>query len=220
MKIRLTVLQGGTQGARIKIKSSPFVLGRGDDCQLKLNSRSVSRKHCVITCEGDRVTIQDLGSRNGTVVGSRTLQAGQACRLFHHNEIQVGKIRFRMSVRDPVSNQPLWPGDGPEDLLEQLDSLVDRDEWIEDPTSHKEDATTGMTGGMSPHPAAGDEASSATTASISSAASDHHSDAAESQGDPAEQTAGPRRLPEHLRPKRAADSQDAANEALRRMFTR
>jgi len=303
MKIRLTVLQGGTKGARIKIRSSPYVIGRGDDCQLKLNSMSVSRKHCVIIFRDNRVMIQDLGSRNGTVVRQQRLQASQACRLYHHDEIQVGKIRFRVSVRDSASNRPLHGGEpssgvahlsrvlpvtssgkavnaekqsntnsdrtppksagaggsveststdfpSPEELLNELDSLVVQSETLghspahQTPKRRRPEKDSSMGSGDSGTPELSDENSAGTDTTatlpehmidkanadaksdgainpaVSSGESTANSNSEGSKGDSAENSDGPQRLPNHLRPKRAIDSQDAASEALRRMFNR
>lgn len=46
------------------------VLGRGDDCQVRLKDGSVSKKHARLTRAGDAWTIEDLGSHNGTAIES------------------------------------------------------------------------------------------------------------------------------------------------------
>lgn len=50
-----------------------FVIGRGDDCDLVLDSPLVSRHHCALTTQEGRVVARDLGSTNGTGLNNRTL---------------------------------------------------------------------------------------------------------------------------------------------------
>jgi pSer/pThr/pTyr-binding forkhead associated (FHA) protein len=65
-----------------------------DDVEAK-----ISRKHAVIERNGDRVTIQDIGSLNGTFVnrGGR-LEAGQVVELKSGDELIVGKTFLRFEV--------------------------------------------------------------------------------------------------------------------------
>jgi pSer/pThr/pTyr-binding forkhead associated (FHA) protein len=51
------------------------VVGRDPSVQVWLDSASVSRRHARITIESDRVTLEDLKSKNGTRVGGNQLNA-------------------------------------------------------------------------------------------------------------------------------------------------
>jgi len=59
------------------------VLGRGQDCTLRIDDGRLSRHHARIHHLGDTVTIEDLGSTNGVLIngerikGTRTLENGQ-----------------------------------------------------------------------------------------------------------------------------------------------
>src|SRR5947209_4014300 len=50
-------------------------LGRGEDCDVRIDDKKLSRRHAVVRTAGDRVELIDLGSMNGTVVGDRRLAA-------------------------------------------------------------------------------------------------------------------------------------------------
>jgi DNA-binding NtrC family response regulator len=53
--------------------SGTVTLGRGEECDVRIDSRSVSRRHAILHL-GDALRIQDLGSVNGTFVrDARTL---------------------------------------------------------------------------------------------------------------------------------------------------
>jgi DNA-binding winged helix-turn-helix (wHTH) protein len=45
------------------------VLGRDEGVTVRIDAPGVSRRHACIRVEGERITIEDLGSKNGTYVG-------------------------------------------------------------------------------------------------------------------------------------------------------
>jgi len=61
-------------------------LGRREDCGLRVPVSDVSRNHCQITVEGEKVSIKDLGSANGTYVndqriGEQSLRPGDLVKV-------------------------------------------------------------------------------------------------------------------------------------------
>jgi hypothetical protein len=89
------VQSGKHKGKRLKLSNGEFVIGRDEDVSLRITSAEVSRKHCVIRVAGDDVTIEDLGSSNGTfldgfpIKGVTPVAAG--CVL------TVGPMTFRLA---------------------------------------------------------------------------------------------------------------------------
>ncbi len=62
--------------AELEVSSgSSVTIGRGPDCTLRVDHVSVSRRHARLVI-GDAVTIEDLGSANGTRVGGEPIAAG------------------------------------------------------------------------------------------------------------------------------------------------
>jgi DNA-binding NtrC family response regulator len=63
-------------------EASEVLFGRQHDCAVVIDNESVSRRHAAVRRRGDTITVEDLGSRNGTIVnavaisGSRRLTAG------------------------------------------------------------------------------------------------------------------------------------------------
>ena len=84
------------------IDAVPFVIGRDEDCNLKLTSKWVSRCHSEIRKSGDHLWIRDLGSTNGTFVNNK--QVTQAELIEAGDIISIGKSKF--NVKSVVSNIP------------------------------------------------------------------------------------------------------------------
>ena len=59
---------GTGMGARYPLADTPLVLGRGNDCDIRINDHSVSRRHARIQPGADGYYAADLQSTNGTFV--------------------------------------------------------------------------------------------------------------------------------------------------------
>src|SRR5262245_8375755 len=95
----LFVLQGPEKGATYSLQGDSTVLGRGADCDIVLNVREASREHARIWRVGGKFFIEDLGSRNGTRVNERPIQA--KTRLRKNDRIEICSII--LAFRDPVA---------------------------------------------------------------------------------------------------------------------
>ena len=74
MPLQLRVIRGANSGAAYSLDpSQPTVIGRASDCTIHLDDASVSRHHCQIVVDHGRATVEDLGSRWGTVVNGKRL---------------------------------------------------------------------------------------------------------------------------------------------------
>jgi DNA-binding winged helix-turn-helix (wHTH) protein len=51
------------------------VFGREEDAQVRIDSAGVSRRHARVVIREGRATLEDLGSKNGTFLGERRLEA-------------------------------------------------------------------------------------------------------------------------------------------------
>ena len=96
MELVLKVLEGGSAGREIKVSSFPFKIGRGDNCQLRPRSDMVSREHCEIIRTDDGVSVQDVASRNGTIVNGE--KADGAVPLKAGDQLRVGPLLFEIRL--------------------------------------------------------------------------------------------------------------------------
>ena len=66
MRPVLQVTLADRSSFRVDLADGVNTVGRGPQCQVFIDDRTLSRRHAVLTVEGDTVTCEDEGSRNGT----------------------------------------------------------------------------------------------------------------------------------------------------------
>jgi hypothetical protein len=80
------------------------IIGRSASCQITIDDPLVSREHAKIRVEQDRVTIQDLGSRNGVQVAGRPIRA--ETELSDGDRIRIGAQELVVCAQAPGAVQP------------------------------------------------------------------------------------------------------------------
>ncbi|MEW6368293.1 MAG: sigma 54-interacting transcriptional regulator [Acidobacteriota bacterium] len=70
------------------------IIGRDDDVEYSLEHVSISRRHCEVKIEKNRVEVRDLGSRNGTWLNGRRIE--QAV-LAPGDTVQLGTLKFTVT---------------------------------------------------------------------------------------------------------------------------
>lgn len=74
------------------------VVGRGTDCDIRLLSSSVSRKHGMLEVQDNELTFSDLGSSNGSFVNDQPVKA--PVRLHPGDSLLMGDFRFTVTHDD------------------------------------------------------------------------------------------------------------------------
>ena len=98
-----------SQGAApvIALQRPVVLIGRHVDCDARIESAKVSRRHCTIAMAYDRVILRDLGSRNGVRVNGRIVEE---VRLQPGDEVAIGPILYRFEGQGAAAVGPSTPG--------------------------------------------------------------------------------------------------------------
>jgi pSer/pThr/pTyr-binding forkhead associated (FHA) protein len=90
------------QTREIPMTQEEFLIGRGADCDLRLQVASISRHHCLIRLTNDEATLVDLGSSNGTYLNGQRVRS--QATLHSGDEIQLGECRFRVELGERLAS--------------------------------------------------------------------------------------------------------------------
>lgn len=101
MSLKLTPLVKGS-GPTVVLQRPVYLVGRHPECDLRLETPKISRRHCCFALAYDRLVIRDLGSRNGIRVNGRDVVETQ---LFRGDEVAIGPIIYRIE-QDTVAGPP------------------------------------------------------------------------------------------------------------------
>ncbi|HEU5314607.1 MAG TPA: FHA domain-containing protein [Chloroflexota bacterium] len=101
---------GALGGRRFTLESDVTLIGRGEDCAVRVDDPLASRRHALIRREPWRYVLEDLGSRNGTLVNGEAIL--EAYHLQHGDTIHVATVPLRFEDPNatlPMSRESLQP---------------------------------------------------------------------------------------------------------------
>ena len=78
---KLVISEGSNAGVTVPLEGAPVLLGRGADATIRLDDDYVSTRHARIAASGDQWFVEDLGSTNGTYIGSQRLSQPTTLQL-------------------------------------------------------------------------------------------------------------------------------------------
>jgi pSer/pThr/pTyr-binding forkhead associated (FHA) protein len=85
----VVVTEGSNVGERADLDRAPILIGRGSDAAIKLDDDYVSTRHARIAASGDQWFVEDLGSTNGTYIG--TVRITQPTTITLGTQVRIGK---------------------------------------------------------------------------------------------------------------------------------
>ena len=114
MDFQLLIVRGRGASTTVKLADGVTTVGRQDDCQLRIKSSQVSRKHCELFEKKGLLLVKDLGSSNGTFVNGKRIQEQRV--LEPGDELTIGQLLFKVAKigQEPPkapAAPPLKPGD-------------------------------------------------------------------------------------------------------------
>lgn len=77
---QLVVKSGPEEGKVFELDSPAQIIGRDQTADITIGDPEVSRKHARVTNQGGQITIEDLGSTNGTFVNNQRISAPYVLR--------------------------------------------------------------------------------------------------------------------------------------------
>ena len=111
-KAKLSVVRGGRKGQEFPLEDGNNLIGRWDpetgsfpevDLDADDPEAKISRKHALIRIESGKITIEDIGSLNGTYVNRQPrLSPGSPAEIKSGDEVIIGKTFLKLVV-EPIS---------------------------------------------------------------------------------------------------------------------
>jgi len=96
MGIQLVVASGSRAGQVIPIVGERFVIGRGEDCNLKPRSELISRYHCEIFLLDGDFFVRDMGSKNGVFLNEKQITDTNELRT--GDKLAIGPLEFFVHI--------------------------------------------------------------------------------------------------------------------------
>jgi pSer/pThr/pTyr-binding forkhead associated (FHA) protein len=118
----LEVIRGQEIGRRHLLKEGAITVGRSSDNMICINSveRTVSSHHAIIYKHGDSISIQDIGSTNGTYKNGTRI-ADEADALKQNDEVSFGekgpKVKLIISQVELSTTPQSKPGGSPKSQI-------------------------------------------------------------------------------------------------------
>src|SRR5579872_2498138 len=91
-RTRLVIVNESILSTYVLPRRGVVVLGRGPEAEVFVPHPSVSRRHAIIRTDRDRVTIEDLGSSNGTTVNNLPIEPETPIGVTPADAIRIGKV--------------------------------------------------------------------------------------------------------------------------------
>ncbi len=110
MRAQLIPLEGGEP---VEILKEMTLVGRREDCDLRLDHKSVSKLHCVLVKTDGLLLLRDLGSTNGTRVNDQRVRRAA---LLPNDKLTIAGHSFRVNL----GGAELPPS--PEECTQQIDA--------------------------------------------------------------------------------------------------
>ena len=105
MDVKLVMYRESGQRKDFDLRREVTVIGRKEDCDLRIPLQEISRKHCEVSVARGAVSVKDLGSANGTYVNDERVTEQS---LSPGDRLAVGPVVFTVQVDgEPAEIKPV-----------------------------------------------------------------------------------------------------------------
>ncbi len=94
MPVYLVIKRGPDKGKKISIEKDEMVIGRDRSADIALNDQTISRGHCRLCVNDGNYYIEDLQSKNKTIINGRVLEPEVKHPLGCDDEVTIGETVF------------------------------------------------------------------------------------------------------------------------------
>lgn len=140
MKVSLKILHGvlqDTHGHRtwqeVKVRGPRFLIGRADDCAMCCRSDSVLPHHCELVVDQQRAVVRPLSDKAETFVNGQQVEHEQV--LQSGDQLRIGRLGFEVLIAETPAPVPAVPKPETEPEREQPPESEPRSESELEPES-------------------------------------------------------------------------------------
>ena len=117
-QLQVLVIGNGTFATHTIQDVAKVTIGRSSACDVTVNDESISRRHAILHV-GETVTIEDVGSANGTLVRGIKIVPGRPVEISAGELVGIGDASILLQRRSrPVRSRRIWTHDYFEARLE------------------------------------------------------------------------------------------------------
>lgn len=106
MQVVLAMFRSDGDRRSFSLHKDQTVIGRREDCDLRIPLGEISRKHCRFIKDGEELRVEDLGSSNGTYHNGQRIQEAV---IAPGDTVQVGSIAFVIQIDGTPGDDELQP---------------------------------------------------------------------------------------------------------------
>jgi len=142
MNVVMVMFKENGERKDFAIDAEVTVIGRKEDCDLRIPLAEVSRRHAQLTLKGGKLVLRDLGSANGTFVNNKRINEQT---LSGGDHVVVGPVVFTVQVdgkpetirqvKTKLSRRPSQPASPAADTSDMEAAAIFADEPETDPIS-------------------------------------------------------------------------------------
>jgi predicted component of type VI protein secretion system len=111
MQAVLVMIRSDGERRSFSIARDMTVIGRREDCDLRIPLGEISRKHCRLVRDEETLRVEDLGSSNGTYHNGQRVQESV---LAAGDTIQIGPVVFVLQLDGVPADEDLHPVASPD----------------------------------------------------------------------------------------------------------